>query len=166
MTSLIDTPAATDSLAARIQQRRAALLDAKQVTVPVHGYRDLLAATYRQLTFEEKRRISLRHQGIGSNADDEVQAAADMLVTASEDLLARNGDDYESLGCKWSPEAISRLFGLSIPDGVTARSALMLALTSDQIMEHFGAYIEAVRRLEQDAEAAAVGESTAPSGAQ
>lgn len=158
----------SDSLAARVAARReerVAKRSAKFVlTVP--GFRDLLAARYRPLDFEAKRKVQLRHEGIGEDAADEVAAGADLLINACEEVLEITGvgedgqPTYESLSRGWSAPVVRDVFGLSdLPEGATVRQALILALGSDAVMTHFGEYAQEADRILLDGEDVAVGES-------
>jgi hypothetical protein len=139
----------SQSLAGTLGERRKELVEMRQKTLvlPVPGYEGLLFARYRPLPYEDLRRIQLRHEGIGKDPHVEVNAAADMLIEACEDLLvpvagAPEGE-YESLGKTWTPAAVRELFEIDLADGVTTRSAFKAAMADDstRIMEHYGRFM-------------------------
>lgn len=158
----------SDSLAARVAARReerVAKRSAKFVlTVP--GFRDMLAARYRPLDFEDKRKIQLRYDGIGEDGAAEVNAAADLLVNACEELLEITGRDesgaptYERVGIGWHPGVVRETFGLDdMPERTSQREALILALGSDAVMTHFGEYAQQADSILLEGEEAAQGEA-------
>lgn len=157
----------TDSLAARVaarREQRVASRSAKFI-LPIPGYKDLLAARYKPLSFEQKRKIQLRHDGIGEDADDEVAASADLLINACVEVLEITGStetgepSYETISGGWSAGVIASTFGLDIAPQMTARAALIMALGSDDVMEHFGQYAQAADAILADGEEAAQGEA-------
>lgn len=146
-------------VAARREQRVARL--AARFVLPVPGFEDLLACRYRPLSFEEKRAIALRHDRVGEDAEQEVAAAADLLVTACVEVLAAEDGAMTPLSSGWTAALVRDMFGLGdeAPEGATVRQALIAALGSDGVMECFGAYHRRADEIVAAGEDAAVGES-------
>ena len=151
------TLTAAGSLSDQIAARRRARAQKRSglITIPVPGYEDLLHARYRRLDFEEKSQIAKQHEGLGDNPDEEVAAAADMLLRACEDLLQPDGVDergkpaYVSLGKRWTGPTIVDIFQLDeMPENVTARVALRAALGGEDLMDHFLAYMRQANDLD------------------
>jgi hypothetical protein len=123
------------------RQRKDAL-----ITLVVPGTGGRLAASYRRLGYAEKTMIARRHPTVGEDPAAELAAAADLLINACQDLLevcddATGERSYRSLGMRWTAPDINRLYGLALPDGATAREALLQALDDEDLMDHFGGYI-------------------------
>jgi hypothetical protein len=149
------------SLSDRIAQRRAERerKRAEILTIPVEGYEDLFAASYRRLKYEEKGTIAHRHDGIGSDATAEIAASADFLINGCVDILEVTGEDeagkpiYRSLGKRWTAATIAELFQVEIAPQTAARTAMLLAFDHEDLNAHFLAYTRAVTALDgKDAE--------------
>lgn len=138
----------SESLADILAQRRAQLVTrrAKTLTIPVPGYEDLIACHYRQLPAEEKLDIVHRHDGIGSDATNEIAAGADLLINACIELVQPTEKDasgemqYEGLGHKWNAQGVAALFKVELPADATARQAIRAVLDGEDILSHVGAY--------------------------
>jgi hypothetical protein len=174
MTDTLDTPEVpvpsmpqAGSLEDKIAQRRRDREQKRKtvLTIPIPGYEDLFAASYKRLTFEQKRTISYRHENVGSDATDEVGFAADLLQNACTDLLEVVGENpdgskqYRSLGVKWITASIIKLFQIELPATATARTALMAAFDSEDLMDHFGRYTRESNALDEDDQKELPGES-------
>jgi hypothetical protein len=156
----------SESLADRVAARRQERVQKRSakfvLTIP--GFRDLLAVRYQTLTFEKRREIQLRHEGIGENADDEVAAAADLLINACVEVLEVTGKDdvgnptFETVAAGWTPDLIRSTFGTEYV-GNSTRQALIEALGSTEVMDHFGEYIQEADAILSDGEEAAQGEA-------
>lgn len=150
------------SLRDKLAAQRKRLEQAREVrlTIPVVGYRKLIAARYRVLTFEEKQTIVNRHQGAVDKPDETAPAAADMLINACEELMEVTGEgSYSGTGQRWTAAAIRDLFGADLPEGATARQALMSVLDSEQVLEHFGEYILTLKEMQDEVDGELLGES-------
>jgi hypothetical protein len=156
---VVAQPGEPGSLRDVLSKRRKQLQEkrGRVITLPVDGYEDLLAGSYRRLEAEEYgdlvagRTLEDPHQS--------VEYAADVILRANVDLLRPVGTDpngkpkYQSLGARWTPGWIRENFDVDLPDGVMAREALFAALDSTDILSHFRAYRDAAEELERaDAE--------------
>ncbi len=162
-----------DRVAARREERQRAR--ASLLIIPVPGYKDLLAARYRVLQWEEKMDIVRRHKGLlnsedgplGGNTTDTVATAADMLIAACEEILEVSGKDdngkplYRSLGQRWTAPMILETFRLPLPPEATVRHALIVALGSEEIIDHFGDYTRECDAILAEGDAVAQGEAPA-----
>lgn len=156
----------SESLADRVAARREERVQKRSANfvLGIPGFRDMLAARYKPLEFEKKREIQLKHDGIGEDPADEVSASADLLINACVEVLEITGEDetgkpiYESLAPGWSPDLIRSTFRIPYP-GNSTRQALVEALGSDDVMEHFGEYAKEADAILSEGEEAAVGEA-------
>lgn len=156
----------SDSLASRVAARREQIIAGRSAkfVLPIPGYTGLLAARYRPLSYEVKRKIQLRHEKIGEDAADEVAASADLLINACVEVLevtgsGPDGETYETISQGWSAQVIASTFALDLEPTTTARTALIMALGSDDVMAHFGQYARASDQILAAAEEGAQGES-------
>jgi hypothetical protein len=161
----------SSSLKERIAERHRRVHENRTFDLPVPGYADMLGARYRPLPIEKTLEIYLRYQS-GSlapetevDANDIVAAAADMLVNACEELLEKNGDgSYHGMSTRWTTAAIADLFPLG-EETDSVRDALMAAITTDGVMEHFNAYALEAAKVRKDLDGAVEGESAAATAA-
>lgn len=138
----------SESIADILAQRRAQLANkrAKEMTIPVPGYEDVLACRYRQLPAEEKLDIVHRHEGVGSDGANEIAAAADVLINACIELVKVTGKDdagelqYEGLGYRWTADGVVALFKVELPENATARQAIRAVLDGEDILTHLSDY--------------------------
>jgi hypothetical protein len=155
------------SLSARVAQRRAERERKRSeiLTIPVVGFEDLLAASYRRLSFEQKGGIVHRHDGIGSDTNVEIAAAADFLINACTDLLEVTGEDengkptYQSLGKRWTTASIANLFEMEFTLNTSVRTAMLAAFDHDDLNDHFLAYTRGVAALDKSDSEELPGES-------
>lgn len=168
-------PASLDlgSVSSRIAQRARQRAEKRGgvLTVTVPGFEDLFAISYRRLTFEEKTDIAGRNEGLQDllaekpvDSHEMVISSADMLINACVDVLLVVGENedgtkrYQSTGQRLTSSTIGSLFQLEpVPD--TSRAALLQALDSEDLVDHFGRYMTAVNRLELETVESAEGES-------
>jgi hypothetical protein len=150
-----------DRLAARRRSREAKR--ASVLTLPVNGYEDMFAASYRCLPFEEMGDIVKLHEKVGEDTNDEVDMGADILIRSNIDLLEVTGVNpdgsrqYQSLDQTWVAPAITSLFQLPAFDNT--REALKAALGSTDLMAHFKDYAERVREINEEEQEMLPGES-------
>lgn len=163
----------SQSLQEKIAARYQRIHEKRTFVLPVPGYSDFLSARYRPLPIEDTLRIFARRQQampttvVEVEPDTLVANAADVLINACEELLEKNGDGtYHTLGKKWNTATIGELFPVVIDeDNPSVRWALVDALTSDGVIDHFNAYEEEVTKIKQELERATEGESPAATAA-
>lgn len=126
------------SLASRIARRRAALQGQTTKTFDVAGYKGLLAATYRKLTYTEERAIGVQHSEMPDGGDKDLTIAAHTLAVACLDVLEVQPDGTQvSLDMTWGAALADRL-GIKVTDGANARTALFAIFADDRaLMEHY-----------------------------
>lgn len=150
-----------DRLAARRKAREAKR--ASVLTLPVNGYEDMFAASYRCLPFEEMGDVAKLHEKVGEDTHDEVDMGADILIRSSLDLFEVTGENedgskqYQSLGQTWTAPNIVALF--QIPETSNTREALKAALGSYDLMAHFKDYAFRVKEINDEESEMLPGES-------
>ena len=162
-----DPGSLSDRVAARRKQReqkRSAIL-----TIPVDGYEDLFAASYRRVTPTEKEQILDRFD-LDANGipKDRIGSSIDLLVKGCVDILEVTGKDadgkpvYRSLGKRWTSATIAELFQVDeemVGDRPSVRETLRAALDAEDLLSHFNAYARATRDLTDEDEKELPGES-------
>ena len=132
------------SVKGRLAARRKALREKKPFDLPVPGYEDSLVARYHALDYRVQRGIGIRQETNSDQADAEVKVAADTLVTACEDLLEKNEDGtLTSLGRRWTFDTARDYFDVGLgelPDGSTARDALLKIIDPIEVVIHYAAF--------------------------
>jgi hypothetical protein len=161
------------SLKERLARKRRELEENTTFEIPVPGYeKEGLWARYRALGFEDVRNIGIRIEGETSDqVTGERLTAAETLTEACIELLEFQGygpdgqPKFDELGYRWTAAAGRDLFGIDIPDGVTARDAIMMVFPypRDLLMtNHFQGYLEASMGYLPQMEEIMRGESAAP----
>lgn len=148
-------PTGAISLKDKVAARRRQLEQTNTITLPIPGYEDLLAARYKPLGFEPTMKIVERNEKLGT-ADQVVANAADSLVVACEEILEIVGEDdngpiYQSTGHKWTTNGVREIFDVDLPDGTTARDAILAAMPGPagvgdamNLTLHYAAYTNAM----------------------
>lgn len=161
------------SLRDRVEQRRRELERQPEQTIllPIPGYEDLLVAQYRALRYREMFAIESRHESNPDKAEGTLFALADKLIAACERILEPVGYDedghetYQDTGHRYNARAARELFGAELPEGATARQAL-LAIFGDadgeeRLVLHGADYERERQRVRQHSDSRAEGESQA-----
>jgi hypothetical protein len=169
MSTVTQSLSVEDRVAAARRGRETRLASTLVIPLPA-PYGQLIAAEYRILRETEKMQATRGHDVEEGDIEETVDAAADMLLRACEDVLdiINPGDpkatppvppSYQSRGHTWTPAAVGRLFGVDAPEGVTARIMFRMALDGDLILDHLTAYNKRVDAILDAGEEAAQGEA-------
>lgn len=104
----------------------------RAILLPFPGF-DNLMVQYRPLSYRESWRIEDKHAKVKDGAEQALLIAADKLVAACERIVTSNGipDEYTDTGLKLGVRLAREEFGLPLPEGTTARAAV-LAIFRDQ----------------------------------
>lgn len=135
----------------RLAQRRKELEASSTFDLPVIGYDDLWVR-YRCLGYEETRAIGMRveEETQDQAAGERLTAAAVMAEACTELFECTGKDDHGKpilvgLGYRWTQKAAADLFGVYLPEGVTARDALLAIYPYPRdtlMMRHWQDYLE------------------------
>src|SRR6185312_15304196 len=102
------------------------------ILLPVPKLEHVLVAQYRPLGYREAWRIEEKHGKVKDGAEQALLVAADKLFAACERLVrpTAKADEFEDTGHKWNARLAREEFGLDLPEGTTARQALIAIFRS------------------------------------
>lgn len=132
----------------------------------------ILVAQYRPLGYREAWRIEEKHGKVKDGAEQALLVGADKLLAACERLVrpTADPDEFEDTGYRWGVKLAREEFGLELPEGTTARQALIAIFRSlgkddegEELLVRHAAEYEEQRQAESSRIGARVeGESAAP----
>jgi hypothetical protein len=136
------------SLKARVQARRRELEQEHDSTfvLPIPGFEQLLAVEYRPLNYREMMKLESRHSKNTDEAESVLFIAVDKMIAACERLVEVTGnpDEYADTGYRWNVQGVRECFGCELPDGATARQAVLKVFSyeggEEDLILHSGEY--------------------------
>lgn len=156
---------AAGSLQDRIARRQREIEQAPEhtIVIPVPDFEDILAVQYRTLDYREMMIIEARQEKNKDDAERILFVAADKLIKACIRLVEPTGtDEYTETGYKWSLDAARDLFGKDLPNGTSARQALIACFKDEEtLVMHAGAWAEQREKVRARVESEVSGESSA-----
>lgn len=142
-------PAPGVSLRDRIARRSRELEQKPEhiIMLDVPGYEDLLAVHYRALPYREQIKIEGRSDKVKDPAEQTLRVAADKLIAACERIVEKTDDPdtYTDTGFVWNAKAAD-LFDKQLPEGSTARQALIAIIDDEEVLVRHAADLEEQRR--------------------
>lgn len=165
---------APDSVLTQLRELRTELQQERHIDLDVPGYKGVLRARYRPLSYERLRAITERSQKTtGTAAGKELALAADALVEACEAMLVRQDDgSYEPLEDDGIPvrydHRLASALNISNPEGDGQTEPRMVLYETFgglpngadmRVVMHFQQFSEFQGMIESEVDESLVGES-------
>lgn len=141
--------------------QREQLAQDRTEVIPVPGYEQRLAGRYRLLPLTNAEKIIEKTE---TNTD----RYADSIIQSCVGLLEIVGEnEYRETGHRWSSAGVRELFGIDLPEGATARQALLACFPEPlgpyRLYQHFVEIDEALSATQSSVDEELRGNSEARS---